>query len=80
MFAVFYWKKVKKTHHIPNLNTYSAGDQCSCETVLLYEPQKSCKGAYMITPPPKKPIKQSTFNTSSFKGGGGEKMKITTLI
>lgn len=23
----------------------------------------------MITPPPKKPIKQSTFNISSFKGG-----------
>lgn len=46
MFTVFYWKKGKKppqTNH-PALNTYSAGDQCSCETILLYEPQKCSKG------------------------------------
>lgn len=36
-FTVFCWKK-KNKHS--TLNTYSAGDQRSCETILLHETQK----------------------------------------
>lgn len=44
------------------LNTYSAGEQCSCETTLLYKPQKPSKGVWMVTPSPKKPTRWSIFN------------------